>query len=104
MAAKGYWVGRVQVHDQDKYAKYVEASAPAYTQFGARFLVRGGSYTAVEGAAYDRNVVIEFPDYQTAMDCYQSEVYGAAKLFRQAGATADIIVVEGYDGPQPGDS
>jgi len=104
MAAKGYWVGRVKVHDPEKYAKYVEAGAPAYAQFGARFLVRGGSYTAVEGDAYDRNVVIEFPDYETAMACYQSETYSAAKVFRQAGATADIIVVEGYDGPQPGES
>ena len=70
-------------------------------KFGARFLVRGGQYETVEGVSRGRNVVIEFPDYATALACYRSPEYAAAMQLRSGAATADIIVIEGYDGPQP---
>jgi uncharacterized protein (DUF1330 family) len=37
----------------------------------------------------------------TALACYHSPEYAAAKALRVAASTADIIVIEGYDGPQP---
>lgn len=100
--AKGYWIGRVHVTDDDGYRRYVEANAQAFARFGARFLVRGGAFEAVEGQARERNVVIEFPDYATALTCYRSPEYEAAKAHRLDAAEADILVIEGYDGPQPG--
>lgn len=99
--AKGYWIGRVSVHDDEGYVRYVEANAEAFRRFGGRFLVRGGAFEAVEGRARDRNVVIEFPDYASALACYRSEEYAAALAHRLPAADAEIIVIEGYDGPQP---
>jgi uncharacterized protein (DUF1330 family) len=55
----------------------------------------------VEGKARSRIVVIEFPSYQAALDCYRSPEYAKAIAVRQASADADLIVVEGYEGPQP---
>jgi uncharacterized protein (DUF1330 family) len=101
MMAKGYWVGRVDVTNPDAYKNYVTANGPAFAKFGARFLVRGGSFNAVEGEARDRNVVIEFPSYEDALACWDSPEYQAAKAKRDGHAIADIIVIEGYDGPQP---
>jgi uncharacterized protein (DUF1330 family) len=46
-------------------------------------------------------VVIEFPDYETAMACYRSPEYQANIKVRQPHSTAELIVVEGYDGEQP---
>jgi uncharacterized protein (DUF1330 family) len=46
-------------------------------------------------------VVIEFPDYETALACYHSPEYQHAMTLRQGRAIADIAVVEGYDGAQP---
>ncbi len=46
-------------------------------------------------------VVIEFPSYEAAMTCYRSPEYAKAIALRQAAADADLIVIEGYDGPQP---
>jgi uncharacterized protein (DUF1330 family) len=100
--AKGYWIGRVDVQNPDAYKAYVEANAAAFSKFGARFLVRGGSFEPVEGESRSRNVVIEFPSYQAALDCWHSPEYKAAKAKRDGHAMADIIVIEGYDGPQPG--
>ena len=55
----------------------------------------------VEGESRSRNVVIEFPDYETALACYRSPEYQANIKLRQPHSIAELIVVEGYDGAQP---
>jgi uncharacterized protein (DUF1330 family) len=35
------------------------------------------------------------------MDCFNSPEYQENMKLREAHAVADIIVIEGYDGPQP---
>ena len=99
---KGYWIGRVDVQNSDAYQNYVKANAVPFAKFGARFLVRGGGYRVAEGEARARNVVIEFPTYQAALECWDSPEYQAAKAERDGHAVADIIIIEGYEGPQPG--
>ena len=99
---KGYWIARVDVSDPDKYKAYVAANAKPLGMFGARFLARGGRYESPEGSSRSRNVVIEFPSYQDALDCWNSPEYQAAIKLRQPVSMCDIVIVEGYDGPQPG--
>jgi uncharacterized protein (DUF1330 family) len=99
--AKGYWVARVDVSDEEGYKPYVLANPAIFKKFGARFIVRGGKYEALEGSSRTRNVVIEFPDVATALACYRSPEYQENIKRRQPYATADIIIIEGYDGPQP---
>jgi uncharacterized protein (DUF1330 family) len=81
----------------------VAADAEAFQKYDARFIVRGGRFEALEGRNRARTVVIEFKDYDTALACYRSPEYQKALALRQACADADIIIIEGYDGPQPGD-
>ena len=69
---------------------------------GARFLVRGGKYENPEGTSRERNAVIEFPSYEAAVACWHSPEYQAALRLREPVSTADLVIVEGYDGPQPG--
>jgi hypothetical protein len=59
---------------------------------------RGGKLSAVEGQSRSRNVVIEFPDYDTALACYNCPEYQANIKVRQPHSIADLIIVEGYDG------
>ncbi len=47
-------------------------------------------------------MVIEFPSYQAAQDCYNSPEYKAAIALRAFASTADIVIAEGYEGAQPG--
>lgn len=96
--AKGYWIGTVEVHDPDQYGKYVEANGPVFAKYQGRFLVRAGRHEIVEGAMLSRNVVIEFPDYDTALACWHSPEYQAAMALRQPAAKANLVVVEGYSG------
>jgi uncharacterized protein (DUF1330 family) len=61
----------------------------------ARFLVRGGRFDAMEGSSRERNIVVEFRDYGTAIACYRSPEYQSAKVIRNANADADLIIVAG---------
>lgn len=98
---KGYWMVHMDVRDAERYKDYVAANAVAFKKYGARFLARGGVYEVLEGAAPSRNVIIEFPSYQAALDCHRSPEYQAALKLRQPVSQADLVIVEGYDGPQP---
>jgi len=100
--AKGYWIARVDVADAEVYKAYVAANAAPIAKFGGRFLVRGGRFENPEGGSRTRNVVLEFPSYQAALDCYRSPEYEAAIRIRLPVSTVDMVVIEGYDGPQPG--
>ena len=99
--AKGYWVARVDVTDPERYKAYVAANAEAFKKYGARFLVRAGQFENPEGSSRTRNVVIEFPSYQAALDCWKSPEYQAAMQLRLPASTVDMVIIEGYDGPQP---
>jgi uncharacterized protein (DUF1330 family) len=100
--AKGYWIAAVDVSDPEAYKAYIAANAIAFRKYGARFLVRGGAAEVMEGQSRSRRVVIEFADYATALACYRSPEYAAAIELRKDVSTADMVVIEGYDGPQPG--
>ena len=104
MAKKGYWIGRVDVHDAENYKGYMAANAEPLRKYGAKFLVRGGPFEAKEGSSRSRNVVIEFKDYATALACYESPEYQRAIALRTPYSTGDILVIEGYDGAQPSDT
>ena len=99
--AKGYWIAHVDVNDPEGYKAYVAANAEPLRKFGAKFIVRGGQFDAKEGRSRSRNVVLEFPSYQAALDCYNSPEYQRAIALRTPFSTADILVIEGYDGVQP---
>lgn len=91
---KAYWIVRVSVRNAERFPEYLSAARPAYEKFGARFLVRGGRFDAMEGSSRERNVVVEFDDYATALACYQSLEYQSAKEIRTAIADTDFVIVE----------
>ena len=99
--ARGYWIGRVDVHNEEGYKSYAAANPAIFKKFGGRYVVRGGKFDGVEGESRSRNVVIEFPDYETALACYRSPEYQANIKARQPHSIAELIVIEGCDGAQP---
>jgi uncharacterized protein (DUF1330 family) len=98
---KGYWIVRVDVTDQAQFKTYAAANADVLKKYGARFLARAGRFEAPEGTTKARNTVVEFPSYQAALDCWNSPEYQAARQLRLPASTIDLVIVEGYDGPQP---
>jgi uncharacterized protein (DUF1330 family) len=99
--AKGYWIARVDVRDPQGYKAYLAANAAALKKYGGRFLVRGGRFHCPEGEHRSRNVVLEFPSYQAAYDCWYSTEYQAAIPHRTPFSQGDFLIIEGYEGEQP---
>jgi uncharacterized protein (DUF1330 family) len=98
---KGYWVALADITDPQGYKAYIEENANAFRKYGGRFLTRGGTSERPEGITRSRIVVIEFPDYAAALECYRSPEYAKAMALRQGKSVMDLAIVEGYDGPQP---
>jgi len=94
---KAYWIARVSVTDPERYQDYIKANRAAFEKYGARFLVRGGEFAALEGGSRERNVVIEFADYETALACYNSPEYQAAAAIRQQTSEGDLVIVKGVE-------
>lgn len=99
--AKGYWIVRVDIADPEKYKAYTTANGPPLKKYGARFLVRAGRFENPEGGSRTRNAVIEFPSYKAAVECWHSPEYQKILHLRQPVSTIDLIIIEGYEGPQP---
>ena len=96
--AKGYWIARVDVLDEDAYEKYRDLNHIAFSKYQARFVVRGSAGKVAKGTARKHNVVLEFPSYEAAMECYESPEYQAAKHFLDQAGDVDLIIIPGYEG------
>jgi uncharacterized protein (DUF1330 family) len=94
---KGYWIAHGRVDDAAGYDLYLAANAAPLAEHGGRFLVRGGAREVREGEAKPRTVVIEFPSFEAARACYDSEGYQAALKLRQGISESDLVIAEGYD-------
>ena len=44
-----YWIGRVNVIDQDAFAEYAKRSGSAVIKHGEKFLARAGKFATLEG-------------------------------------------------------
>ena len=95
---KGYWIAHVDVTDPDAYKIYASHNNEIIPKFGGRFLVRAGDNEILEGGLRPRHVVIEFPSYQAAKDCYASDEYQENIQRRLHAGRSDLTIVEGWDG------
>ena len=101
--ARGYWIARLDVENDEEYARYRALNAVAFAKYGAKFLVRGGEYKLARGEGRKHNVVLEFKDEATARACYASPEYQEAVKHLALVGTVDLVIIGGYDGAQPGD-
>lgn len=96
--SKGYWVARVDVADAAAYARYRALNGIAFEKFGGRFLVRGPAGKVAKGVPRAHNVVLEFPDYDAALACYNSPEYQAAKVHLDQVGEIDLVILPGFAG------
>ena len=47
-------------------------------EFRGRYLARDGKWRTMQGRDYERNAIVEFPDFACAEACYESEAYAPA--------------------------
>ena len=99
--AKGYWIVGLKIRNADQYAAYRTANAEAFRKYGAKFLARGGNFENPFGEAWPLNSIIEFPTYEAAKTCFASPEYKHALEVRGDAIDTDLVILEGYEGPQP---
>ena len=94
---KGYWIAHVQVNDADAYQNYLAKAPAALAAYGAKMLSRGEDFTMLEGdqPTPTRAVVFEFESYETALACYHSDAYQAARADRLDCANATVLILKG---------
>ena len=90
-----FWIAHLTVTDPERYKGYQTLAPLAFSKFGAKFLARGGTFESLEGAGFERHIVIEFSDLTTARACYVSPEYQGAKAERDGAAKVMITIVEG---------
>jgi uncharacterized protein (DUF1330 family) len=91
-----YIIALVNVTNPEKYQDYAKRAGTANTKHGSRFLVRGGKKTTLEGdIPFQRIVVTEFPDVETAKKFYNSSEYQEARKHRLGAADFNMVIVEG---------
>ena len=76
---KAYWVCIYEKIDNvEKLREYAIKAKPAVEKFSGKFIVRGGKSRTNDGIKSPRTVVVEFPDYNSAIECYDSKDYQEA--------------------------
>ncbi len=94
---KGYWVCIFEkINNSEKLKEYAAKAKPAVEKFSGKYLVRGGKNRTNDGINSPRTVVIEFSDYNTAIECYDSKEYQEAHNILNGHVVRHHQTVEGY--------
>lgn len=95
-APKAYVVAEIEVHDPAAYEQYKAGNGPTVAAYGGRYLARGGSAEAVEGAPpAGRVTIIEFDTAAAARAYEDSPEHRAAAAIRHNAARSRVYRAEG---------
>ena len=93
---KAYWVCIYEkINNVEKLKEYAAKARPAVEKFYGKFLIRGGKNRTNEGIESPRTVVIEFPNFNTAVECYDSAEYQEAHDILKGHVVRHHQIVEG---------
>ena len=93
---KAYWVCVYEkIDNPEKLKEYAVKARPAVEKFSGKFLARGGKNRTTDGIESPRTVLVEFADYKTAMECYDSLEYQEAHNILNGHVKRHHQLVEG---------
>jgi uncharacterized protein (DUF1330 family) len=91
-----YVIGDIEVTDPAAYEEYRKQVLAVVTQYGGKFIVRGGKIDSKEGGwTPKRLVLLEFPSLAQAQKWYDSPEYAPLIKLRQKASKGRLIIVEG---------
>ena len=93
---KAYWVCIYEkINNTEKLKEYAVKAKLAVEKFSGKFLVRGGKNRTNDGIESPRTVVVEFPDYSIAVECYDSPEYQKAHDILKGHVVRHHQIIEG---------
>jgi uncharacterized protein (DUF1330 family) len=92
-----YVISEVEILDETQAQRYRELAQASIEAYRGRYLARGATPIALEGAVAEnkRVIVVEFPDRTTAERWYASDEYAAALEIRATALDRRLVLVEG---------
>ena len=98
---KTYWISLyLDISNQDNLKKYGEKAIPIIKSYGGKPIVRGGRLTSFSNTNIVRTVIWEFPSYDDAMSCHESNDYKSAWSIAESTTKRIMFIVEGVDKEQ----
>ena len=92
----GFVIANIDVKDSEAYKDYVGKVVPTVKKFGGEYIVRAGEYKVMEGVWENpRTVVIKFPNYEKALEWYDSKEYKPIKPIRLKNSVGNMIIIKG---------
>ena len=94
---KGYWIALYKkINSLENLKKYAEAVTPIIKSFGGIPLIRGGKYTTFSGDEFPRTVIWEFPNFDKAVECHDSDGYQKGWAIAKDTTERNLQIVEGF--------
>ena len=93
---KAYWIANyTEIKDTEKLKKYAVKAKEAVEKYSGRILARSANNVTLEGREMVRVALAEFPDIETARDCYTSKEYVEARKYLENNVIREHIIFEG---------
>ena len=95
---KTYWISLyLEISNMDNLKKYGEKAIPIIKSSGGKPVVRGGKLKSFSGENFVRTVIWEFPSYDNALSCHESNDYKAAWSYAKDTTKRTMFIVEGVN-------
>ena len=93
---KGYIIVRIRRTREEGWAEYRTEVSKLISEYGGRYIVRGGEVDPLEGDySGERFVVLEFPSLEIAQSFWRSAAYNRIKALRVNSGAVDAWAVTG---------
>ncbi len=93
---KGYWlILKGSVGDQDAQTEYNKLWAPIAEKYQARIAPRETPPVLREARDAQQVLIVEFPSYEAAQQCYDDPAYGEACRFALKAANRELVLLKG---------
>ena len=93
---KAYWVANyTEIKDAERLKKYAVKAKEAVEKYSGRILARSANNITLDGREMVRVALAEFPDIESAKNCYSSEEYVEARKHLENNVIREHIIFEG---------
>ena len=94
--SKGIWIAVYEkIENMETLKKYATKATVAIGKYSGKFLVRGGKNIVLEGNQSPRSVIVEFPTFNDAENCYNSDEYQEAYSILKGSMKRNLQIIEG---------
>ncbi|MEA2062596.1 MAG: DUF1330 domain-containing protein [Gemmatimonadota bacterium] len=97
-----FMIIEVEVRNIEMYSEYIEKVPGIISQYGGRYLTRGGKISPLSGNWNpERIVLIEFETIGKLQECFKSTEYLEIAPLREKSTVSKSVIVEGCISSDP---